>query len=100
MYVLVQHYVSDPWRFWSDVQSALPALPPYMRLHQCFPTPDGTFAVCVWEAESTRDVRAFLETYVGHASRSLYFTVENASGIGLPGSMAPAEPEDIPFTRH
>ena len=93
MYVLVQHYVSDPRRFWSDVRSALPALPPNISLHHCFPTPDGTHAVCVWEAESIRDLRAFLEALVGHASRNLYFQVENETGIGLPGGMGSAEPE-------
>jgi len=99
MYVLVQHYVSDPRRFWPDVQSALPALPPNMALHHCFPTPDGTHAVCVWEAESIRDLRAFLETYVGHASRNLYFQVENETGIGLPSAMAAAEPEVARLSR-
>ena len=84
MYVMVQHYVSDPRRFWADVRSALPALPPYMALRHVFPTPDGTHAVCLWEADSIRDVRAFLETYVGHTSRSLYFQVENDAGISLP----------------
>jgi hypothetical protein len=95
MYVMVQHYVSDPKTFWSDVRYSLPALPPYMKLHHCFPTPDGTHAVCVWEAESVRDVRAYLETYVGHVSRNLYFQVENAESIGEPSLVqvdAPAEP--------
>ncbi len=99
MYVLVQHYVSEPRRFWADVQSALPALPPYIALHHCFPTPDGTHAVCVWEAESIRDLRAFLETYVGHASRNLYFQVENETGIGLPSGLADAEPEHARLSR-
>ena len=84
MYVLVHHYVSDTRTFWSAVGHALPELPPYLTLHHCFPTEDGSHAVCVWEAESIGDVRAFLETYVGHASRNLYFAVENAAGISGP----------------
>ena len=84
MYVLVQHYVNDPPTFWSAVAHALPDLPPYLALHHCFPTPDGTHAVCVWEAEGIRDVKSFLESYVGHASRNLYFPVENANGWGVP----------------
>lgn len=87
MNVLVQHYVSDPARFWADVRAALPALPPHMALHHCFPTPDGTHAVCVWEAESLRDVKAFLESYLGHVSRNLYFPVENHSGAALPSEL-------------
>lgn len=87
MYVLVQHYISDAQTFWSAVRHALPQLPPYIVLHHVLPTPDGTHAVCVWEAESIRDVRAFLETYVGHASRNLYYPVENASGIAVPSQV-------------
>ena len=87
MYVLVQHYVSDERTFWSAVRHAVSTLPAYLQLHHCFPTPDGSHAVCVWEAESIRDVRAFLETYVGHASRNLYYPVENASGIRDPSGV-------------
>ena len=87
MYVLVQHYISDARTFWADVRDSLPALPPYMRLHHCFPTPDGTHAVCVWEADSIRDVKAYLETYVGHVSRNLYFQVENPAGISQPSAL-------------
>jgi hypothetical protein len=88
VYVLVQHYVIDPAAFWSAVRHALPSLPESLRLHHCFPTPDGTHAVCVWEAEGIRDVKAFLETYVGHVSRNVYLPVENASGV--------ASPRDVP----
>jgi hypothetical protein len=87
MYVLVQHYVSDVQTFWSAVQHAVPTPAPYLALHHCFPTPDGSHAVCVWEAESIRDVKAFLETYVGHASRNLYFPVECAGGISYPSEV-------------
>jgi hypothetical protein len=42
----------------------------------------------VWEGESVRDVKAFLESYVGHASRNLYFPVESADGVGFPSEVA------------
>lgn len=84
MFVRVQHYVTEPRVFWSAVRRALTQLPPFLRLHHCFPTPDGTHAVCVWEAESLRDAKAFLEGYVGHASRNLYFPVENGAGVAVP----------------
>jgi len=87
MYVLVQHYVSDPQTFWSDVRFALTALPPHLRLHHVFPTADGSHAACLWEAASVRDVKAFIETYVGHVSRNLYFEVENRDGIGIPSEV-------------
>jgi len=88
MYVLVQHYVNDAQTFWSAVRHAIHSLPPHLVLRQCYPTPDGTHAVCVWEVEGLRDVKSFLETYVGHASRNLYFPVENGAGISLPSQVA------------
>lgn len=87
MFVLVEHYVNDVQTFWSAVRHAVPVRTGFLRLHHCFPTPDGSHAVCVWEAESLRDVRAFLETYVGHASRNLYFPVENGVGVALPSKV-------------
>lgn len=94
MYVLVQHYVSDVQTFWSAVRHAVGTLPPNVALHHCLPTPDGTHAACVWEADTVRDVRAFLETYVGHASRNLYFPVESGAGIHLPSQVTlPDEPD-------
>lgn len=91
MFVLVQHYVTDVHTFWAAVRHAVPTLPPYLRLHHCFPTKDGSHAVCVWEADSIRDVRSFLETYVGHVGRTLYFPVENAGGIAAPSEVVIAE---------
>jgi hypothetical protein len=93
MYVLVQHYISDPVTFWSDVRDAVGALPPHLRLHHVFPTPDGSHAVCLWEAETVRDVKAFIETYVGHVSRNLYFQVENRDAVALPGDLVLPEPQ-------
>jgi hypothetical protein len=87
MYVLVQHYISDPVTFWSDVRYAVDALPQHLVLHHVFPTADGTHAVCIWEADSVRDVKAFIETYVGHVSRNLYFQVENRDSVALPGEV-------------
>jgi hypothetical protein len=94
MFVLVEHYVNDPTTFWSAVRHALPNPPPYLRIHHCIPTPDGTHAVCVWEAEAIRDVKAFIESYVGHASRNLYFPVENFAGVVLPSGVPLPDEEE------
>ncbi|HET6232126.1 MAG TPA: hypothetical protein VFE05_18775 [Longimicrobiaceae bacterium] len=87
MFVLVEHYVTQPQAFWSGVDHALKSMPANATLHHCFPTPDGTHAICIWEAEALADVRAFLETYVGHVSRNLFFEVENGSGIATPARL-------------
>ena len=87
MYVMVEHFVSDPQAFWSSVEHALPALPSFLRLHQVLPTPDGTHCVCVWEAGQMEEVSGFLEAYVGHVARNVYWEVEAPSGISTPSAL-------------
>lgn len=85
MYVLVQHTIAEPGAFWSAADPA--ALPPPLRLHHTFPTPDGTHAACLWEADSAGALRAFLEPLVGRYSRNEYFEVENREGVALPSGV-------------
>ncbi len=82
MYVLVQHTVSNPASFWNDADPR--TLSPKAELHHTFPTPDGTRAVCIWEAESVDALRALLEPMIGKASRNEYFAVENKEGFTFP----------------
>jgi hypothetical protein len=95
MYVLVEHFISDPRAFWSSVEHALPALPTFLKLHQCLPTPDGTHAVCVWEAGQMEEVSGFLEAYVGHVSRNVYWEVESAAGVATPSGVGVRAPAAI-----
>jgi hypothetical protein len=85
MYVLVQHTVSDPAVFWNTADPN--NNPPNVKLHHSFPTPDGTRAVCIWEAESVDAVRNFLEPLFGKVSRNEYFTVENKEGYVRPSKV-------------
>ena len=55
MYVVVQHTISEPAVFWNAADPN--TLSPAIKLHHTFPTPDGTRAVCIWEAESVDAVR-------------------------------------------
>ena len=86
MYVLVQHSISDPAIFWNTADPRN-NLPPNVKLHHTFPTPDGTRAVCIWEAESIDAVRNFLEPLFGKVSRNEYFTVENKEGYVRPSKV-------------
>jgi hypothetical protein len=86
MYVLVQHSISDPAKFW-NMADPRDNLPPKIKLHHTFPTPDGTRAVCIWEAESVNAVRDYLEPVVGKSSRNEYFTVENKEGFVRPSKV-------------
>ena len=88
MYVIVQHTITDPATFWNTADPT--ALPSRVRLHHTFPTPDGTRAVCLWEAESVDAVRKVLEPLVGAVSRNDYFAVENREGLARPSGVAQA----------
>jgi hypothetical protein len=82
MYVLVQHTVSEPAAFWNTVDPN--KLPQNIKLHHTFPTPDGTRAVCIWEAESVDAIRNFLEPQIGRWSRNEYLQAENKDGVARP----------------
>jgi hypothetical protein len=86
MYIVVQHQVSDPSGFWAGAQEGLGSLPSNVKLHQSFPSPDGSRAVCVWEAESIDGLRAFLDTATAGAQNE-YFEVVNKDGIAMPTAM-------------
>ena len=88
MYVLVQHTVTDPGAFWNDADPR--ALEPTVKLHHTFPTPDGTRAVCIWEADTVETLRNLLEPIVGKVSRNEYFAVENREGFALPSGIPTA----------
>jgi hypothetical protein len=88
MYIMVQHTISEPAVFWNAADPT--AFPPEVKLHHTFPTPDGTRAVCIWEADSVDTLRNFLEPAVGRVSRNEYFAVENREGLGRPSRVPQA----------
>ena len=85
MYVVVQHTISEPAAFWNAADPS--TLSPDIKLHHTFPTPDGTRAVCIWEAESVDAVRNVLEPVIGRVSRNEYFKVENREGFARPSGV-------------
>jgi hypothetical protein len=88
MYIVVQHTISEPAAFWNAADPN--SLSPKLKLHHTFPTPDGTRAVCIWEAESVDALRRELEPVIGKTSRNEYFTVENREGFARPSRVPQA----------
>jgi hypothetical protein len=88
MYIMVQHTISEPAVFWNAADPR--AMSPQIKLHHTFPTPDGTRAVCIWEAESVETLRNFLEPVIGRVSRNEYFHVENRDGFARPSRVPQA----------
>ena len=88
MYIVAQHVVSNPVKFWDRADRDTIALPSHLKLHHCFPNADGTRAVCVWEAESVESLeRFFANTGLNESSTNTFFPVENKDGIALPASL-------------
>ena len=85
MYVVVQHTISEPAAFWNAADPN--TLSPDIKLHHTFPAPDGSRAVCIWEAESVDAVRNVLEPVIGRVSRNEYFAVENREGFARPSGI-------------
>ena len=84
MYILVQHDISDPVNFLKRAEEANAKMPPALKVHHVFSAPDGTKAVCLWEAASIEAVKEFLEPAVGKFGRNEYYEVPNKEGAVLP----------------
>jgi hypothetical protein len=85
MFVLVQHTISEPAAFWNAADPN--TISPQIKLHHTFPTPDGTRAVCIWEAASVDALRNILEPLIGGISRNEYFPVEHREGFARPSKV-------------
>jgi hypothetical protein len=90
MYIVVQHTISDPTGFWGGAEQLMPNIPAGTKLHHTLPTEDGTRAVCVWEAESVKSLRDFLEPKISRASKNEYFQVENKDSVVMPSGVRTA----------
>lgn len=84
MYIVVEHEISDPKSFFETAQAEMPNLPSHLKLHQVFPSADGSKAVCLWQAAGVDEVRDYVERSVGHVSNNSYFPVEAEQAVGLP----------------
>jgi len=87
MYILVQHTISDPATTWPRAQVGIASVPAHLKLHLSIPTPDGTTAVCVWEADSIAAVKTYLDPTLGPTAQNTYFEVVNKEGVALPTAL-------------
>ena len=92
MYVIVQHQITDPAKFWpEDAKQFTAIVPPHLKLHHTLAGTDGTRAVCVWEGQSLEAVRDFLDPATAGAAKNSYFAAMNKEGVAIP-SAASAPP--------
>jgi hypothetical protein len=85
MYVAVQHLVTDRKKFWEAAQKIAP--PANLKLHQVFPTKDGSHGICVWEADSLPALRTWLDGETAGLASNEYFEVENKESIAMPSGV-------------
>ena len=89
MYIVIRHYISDPakWdRSTKNIMSMIEQqrLPKGFKPLEYLPSVDGRNADCVWEAESLKDLRQFIDLETAGAARNEYFEVKEEAAIGLP----------------
>ena len=82
MYIVANHSISNPDKFWSLAQTT--QVPPALKLHCVFPSTDGARGTCLWEAQSFDAVKHFVETLTSGISQNDYMIVEAAHALGLP----------------
>jgi hypothetical protein len=82
MYVIADHRISDPERFFEAAAST--PVPEGMTLHSVLPSGDGSRAVCLWEADSSEAVKELVENTVGDSSDNEFFEVNAENAQGLP----------------
>lgn len=84
MYVVVNHLINDPAKFWPTAEAASKGLPKGLAVIHSFPSPDGKKATCLWEADSVDAVRRFLDPPTAGMARNEYYEVLNKEGMALP----------------
>ncbi len=82
MFFVAQHSIADPKNFWETVIKI--EMPKEIKLHSTLPNPEGTKAVCLWEASAINEVKNFVEGAVGKYSKNEYYLVEAKNAMGLP----------------
>ncbi len=85
MYVVIQHKIDDPARFWEIAKAATQNLPEGMKLFSIWPNADGSKASCLWESPSVEALKDFVEPHVKDISTNDYFEVAAHMAVGLPG---------------
>jgi hypothetical protein len=86
MFVVIQHQVNDPKRFWQAPESFIQRLPANLKLHSTYGNADGTRAVCLWECDSLQNLQTFIDNESRGMSQNEYFEVDEQKAVGLPSS--------------
>ncbi len=84
MFIVVQHQISDPGKFWEVIKASADMIPAGSKVRSVLPNSDGTKAVCIWEANDIKTVTDIVQGSVGQFSKNEFFSVEANNAVGLP----------------
>jgi hypothetical protein len=84
MFIIVNHYIKDPDKFWGTVKEKMSAIPSHLHFHAVYPSQDMMRAVCLWDAENISAVDSYLAEAFGDLVRNEYYDVNAEAAVGLP----------------
>jgi hypothetical protein len=86
MFIVVHHTITDPETAFARGENLLAGngAPPGVRVREFYPSRDRAEVFCLWEGSSVEEVREYVDTTLGDASRNAYFEVDAQIARGLP----------------
>ena len=86
MLVIAHHFVQNADLFWSTAQKIMAEsdVPQNLKLHAVYPSTDGKTGTCLWEANSTADVQAWLDKRFSQYASNVTYEVDEAASVGAP----------------
>ncbi len=94
MHAVIHHTINDS-RKWEQSSKNIMSmieqrrLPKGLKPLEYLPSADGRKAVCVWEADSMRSLKEFMERETMGAAWNDYFELKVENAIGLPKAEEP-----------
>ena len=86
MFIVVNHKIAEPEKFWKTAQESAPSLPEanVQRVIQALPNADMTLSVCLWEANSIEDLSSYIRSKMGNWSTETYYEVNTNNALAMP----------------
>ena len=82
MYIVVNHAISNPEKFWGLAKAM--TVPAPLKLHSVFPSTDGAKGVCLWQGESLAVVKPLVDSLTGGLAVNEYIPIQAEQAVGLP----------------
>ena len=86
MFIVVEHTVRDAAVAFARGQNLLEGrgAPAGVQVRKFYPSTDQSAVICLWEGNSLKEVRDYVDATLGDAADNLYFEVDTEQALGLP----------------